>query len=378
MIYIILFIIISILTFIFGIYKNKSKMAFTFISIIITFMSMFRYGSGTDYFAYMWHYNINPSSIFDSILYKSNMNIGYRVIMGISKEFNISFEVFILCLSIIVCTIFFVTIAKNSYFPIMSLLVFYGVYFHIYVNSALRQGIAMAIFIWALLYFYKNGKVVKYIIFIIIASLFHYSVLITLMVPFLQYLYKKYFENYRVNIVLFMIGIASFIFGGEKVIVYLTNIFGISIGYEATGANILAILLRIIMLLTIWILYRNSNKNLLTQFDKLCIYIYFINTILFIAISNMSVLSRLTEYFSLLDIFIIPNLISRCKFKIIKVGGILFVIILIVSVFIKDQYSFIEQGEYFNRKLLSYPYVTIFNKDDIYKYRNINSSYILR
>ena len=132
MIYIILFIIISILTFIFGIYKKKGKLTFTFFSIIITFMSMFRYGSGTDYFAYMWHYNINPSNIYDSILYKSNMNIGYRFIMGIAKEFNISFEGFILCLSIILCAIFLITIVKNSYFPIMSLLIFYGFYFHIY------------------------------------------------------------------------------------------------------------------------------------------------------------------------------------------------------------------------------------------------------
>lgn len=375
MIYIGLFITIVILTLNSTLLNTKNKIGFNILAIILMLMSMFRYGSGTDYFAYMYHYNINPDNIIKAINYESEMNIGYRVLMAIFKQFNFTFENFVLFLSFIVMILFISTIIKNSKYPIVSLLIFYGSYYQIYVNSALRQGIAMAIFLWSFFKFFKKNEWIKYIISILIASLFHYSVLITLLAPILKIMYIKFFYNFKVNIIIFMIGILGFIFGGENILIKIANIFGITIHYSSDGANLLAVLLRVILLSVILILYKYSKKDALSQFDKMCMYFCFINTIMFIFFCNMSILSRMTEYFSLLDIFIIANIISVIKIRDIKFISVLIVISIISVVFIKDQNSFLKQGKYFVRELHKYPYVTIFNKYDIYNYRVIDDAF---
>lgn len=371
MIYISLFIIITILTLISGMLNSKKKIGFNILAVILTLMSMFRYGSGTDYFAYMYHYNNNPDNIVKAIDYNSGMNIGYKVLMAISKNFNFTFEVFTLFLAIIVMGLFVITIARNSKYPMLSLLIFYGTYYQIYVNSALRQGIAMAIFVWAFFRFYKKNKTIKYITAILIASLFHYSVLITLLVPVFKIMYDRFFYNLKINIIIFMIGIMGLIFGGENILIKIANSFGILISYQSNGANLLAVLLRIILLFVVLILYKYSEKTKLSQFDRMCIYFYFINTVVFIFVCNMSILSRMTEYFSILDVFIISNIICEIKMKDIKLFSILFVIAIISTVFIKDQYAFLKEGKYYIKEVNKYPYVTIFNKYDIYNYRII-------
>lgn len=375
MIYITIFIIIATLAIFNTGFKKKSQLDFIFITSIITAISIFRYGSGTDYFAYMWHYRMNPEGLFKSIEYESNMNVGYRSIMGIAKTFGLSFETFVSILAIIVMCFFIYTIKNNSKRPIISLLIFYGIYYQIYVNSALRQGFAMSVFFWSFFRYYKEGKTNKYIFSIIIASLFHYSVLIALVIPLLKLMYNRYFKNYRVNVSLFMLGICSLILGGERVLVNLANIFGIVIPYESDGANLLAIALRIIFLIIVLILYKYCRKDSVSDNDKFYIYVYFINTILFIAVCNLSLLSRLTEYFSLLDIIIIPNLICGIKLKDIRLVSIICITLLVGVVFKKDQKSFLVEGNYLNNEVRKYPYVTIFNKDDIYKYRYVIDTY---
>lgn len=375
MIYIILFIALAILAFFKVGMNNKSRLGFTVMSFIIAIISIFRYGSGTDYFGYMWNYSANPSGVFESIKYESGMNVGYRALMGVSKSLNFSFELFVGIIAIIVMILFIVTIKKNSKIPIISLLIFYGVYYQIYVNSALRQGLAMAIFIFAFFKYYKEEKACKYMVSIFIASLFHYSVLITLIIPIVKSMYNRYFANHRVNIILFMISISSFILGGEKVLVGIANVFGVNIYYGSSGANVLAVALRLTLLIVIIILHKNSDRKKLSEYDSFCVYIYFINTILFISICNMPALSRLTEYFSLLDIFLIANLLDNTKLKYNKVISTVGIIILIGIIFVKDQASFIEQGTYYNKGITKYPYVTVFNKDEIYNYRYVKDTF---
>lgn len=364
MVYVSLCITVAFFSVISIVYNLKMKgLAFLFFSII-TIMSMFRYGSGTDYFSYMMYYEINPSNITDSINMDSHVDIGYRIIMAISKSFGLKFEVFIAIVTLFIMLVYIISIYKNSEMPMVSLLVFMGLYYGIYVNSGIRQGIAMAIFLIAFLRYYKKRKLFRYIFLIYIGSFFHECVYIALIIPLIGLLYKKRFNDLKFNISLFIV---SIVFLGLNISSVIVHVFALS--YEITGPSIMAILLRLLMLAIMIVIYECSEKEHISSFDKKCIYIYFINVLIFISVCNIPILSRLTDCITIIDIFIFGNMCKKIKYKKDR-----FVISIVLScvllvVFCKDQKSFLVEGDYYNKNLLNYPYVSVFNKWDIYNYR---------
>lgn len=347
-------------------------------SLVLTIMSAIRYGSGSDYFAYMWHYKDTSKNLFRALTSESHMNIGYKAVMSCFKALGFSYEAFIFILSIVLMGGITYLIWRNCRYKTMSLLVFYSIYYHIYINSALRQGITLVLFLWAFFTYLKKDKFIKYSLVILIGSLFHYSILITLIFPIIKFMYKIYADNKWLNLSLIVISIISFIFKGERLLHLVGGMFGITIHYESSSASILAILLRVILLGFILILYKYADKSKVSDFDKFQIYSYFIGVVIFIAVSNTPTLSRLTEFFSILDVFIIGNIIYHINNKSLKLISIIFSIMLVGVVFIKDQMSFINQGDYYEKSVLKYPYVTIFNKEKIFRERHVIPKFIPR
>lgn len=355
---------------------TQSNVVFFILSGVLTIVSAIRYGSGSDYFGYMRHYVNNPTTISEALAMKTHMNPGYKIIMTLVKSKGLNFEGFIFFLSLTLMLVMTYLIWKNSKFKTMSLLIFYSVYYHIYINSALRQGITLVIFLWAYYTFLKENKIIKYSIAILIGSLFHYSILIMLIVPIVKFIYDRYGTNNKVNIAFIIIAFLAFIFKAERLLPIVSGMIGISIPYTSSSPRIMAILLRLVLLGMILLLYKFADKEKISEFDKFQIYTYFIGVILFIAVSNTPNLSRLTEFFSILDIFILANLISAINVKSVKLGSILAVIMIIGVIFIKDQASFIDQGSYYDKSITNYPYVTIFNKFDIFSKRQVEDKYI--
>lgn len=370
MLYIYILSILIILSIIQMFTKRNFKWIFLISSLLLMLLSAIRYGSGTDYFSYNYHYNIIPDNIAE-LADVSGQEIGYKLLMFLTKKLGINYSGFIIIISIFTMSIFTKYIIKNSNYKMLSLLMFYCVYYHIYVNSGLRQGIALAIFFLGFYKYFKKNKTKKYVLTIVIASLFHRSVLITLLIPIIKVMYNKYFKNITFNIVIIFIAISSFLLGGEKIIVLVAEMVGFNIAYSAVGANLMAIALRIVMVVAMYMLYKGVNKNMLSEFDKIEIYIFFIGMMIFIGVSNMPTLSRMIEYFGILEVIIIPNLIYKIseKNKLYKIVFTIFAILVSSTIFIKDLNSFLVEGRYYQKDIFKYPYVTIFNKDEIYLYR---------
>lgn len=376
MIFIIILLLMALVVYIQTMSAKKGSLMYIVFFIGLALISGFRYGLGTDFFAYLFFYKINPDNIIGAIQSENHMNIGYRILMSIFKSIGANSDVFIFAVGISVTAAFAYIIYKNSKYKMMSLLVFYAIYYHIYVNSALRQGIALVIFLLAFYSFLKKEKYVKYGICILIASLFHESALITLVFPLIQLVYKKFFYNRVFNGILCVGAVAMFVVKIDSILVTLAGMVGINIPYEASGFSILAVILRLISIAFIYYLYQNCDDNELTDFDRFQMYCYYIGVLIFIAISNVPIFSRLTEYFSVLEVIIYANLIYHVKSKLTKVTVSAFCTLLVCSICIKDLASFTYQGSYENKNVLSYPYTTIFNKEDIFEYREVEEKFI--
>lgn len=377
MIYVVILLLLALAVYLQTISRKKGSFLFIITSFALALMSALRYGSGSDFFPYLMYYNNTPPSIGGAIAQnESHMNLGYRIYMGIFKVLGANSDVFIFVTSIIVMTMFCYVIYKNSKYKMLSLLVFYAIYYQIYLNSALRQGIALAIFFIAFYTFFKKGKTIQYIVCILFGFLFHESILITLLFPIIHIFYKKLFYNKTFNGLLFIGAIGLFVIKADRILVALAASIGIGIPYEASGFSMLAVVLRLVSIAFIYYMYVNTDEIEITDFDKFQIYSYFIGVLIFISISNVPIFSRFTEYFSILEVMIYANLIYHVKSKLTKVVVSLFCTLLVCSICIKDIASFTVQGTYKSNNILEYPYITIFNKQDIFDYRDVEYRYM--
>lgn len=376
MIYVIVLLLLALVVYIQTMCKKKGSVLFLIASIILALISGLRYGMGSDFFHYLFYYKNAPASIMGAIAQNhSHMNIGYRVYMSMFKVLGANSDIFIFMTSICVMSIFSYTIYKNSKYKVLSLLVFYAIYYQIYLDSALRQGIALAIFFIAFYTFLKKGQILKYVICILIGFLFHESILVTLLLPIIQLFYKNFFYNKVFNGSLCVGALGMFAIRGDRILIAVAGTLGVGIPYEASTFSAVAVLLRIISMAFIYYMYMNCDDSELTDFDRFQIYSYFIGVLIFISIANVPIFSRLTEYFSILEVIIYANLVYNVRSKLTKVMVSFLCTLIVSSICVKDIVSFTNQGKYKNSNVLEYPYVTIFNKQDIFKYRQVDSPY---
>lgn len=350
----------------------KKDILFNFLWIILFILTAIRYGIGPDYFSYMNYYkNATPSNIYDALTSDVYFEKGYMIMSSIFKNLHLDFTHLIFFITMLIFILYWLVINKYSKNKILSLFIFYTLYYQVYVLNLLRQGIAMSIFFIAYFKFLKNRKYMKYIIYIFISSLFHKATLITLILVIVRMKDNYFLKNKLLNYLLIVISVCLCFFKGDILLRNIGIYLGINqlINYETSGINVFAITLRIIFFVGIIILYKCSYKNKLDDFDDFQVYTYFIGTITYIALSNNKLYSRFTDIFMMVDIILVPNLLS--KTKIIKSRLYIFPVILILysTLFVKDMITESVNGKYFYKDITKYPYVTIFNKEEIYKYR---------
>lgn len=356
--------------------KRKSDNLFIFLSILLTIICIIRYGGGSDYFAYGWHFYQIPKNIIQAINYDSHMDVGFRFIISIFRMLNLSYEGFICIISIFMLACYIYVINKYSENKLLSLFVLFCGYYLIYIESALRQGLVMSIFIFAFYKYINDNNLKIYIIIMLISSLFHKVALISLIIPIIKIIYTKVGNNNKINIIILLFSIFMFLIKGDVLLVNIVKYIGINIPYVTGKYNILAILLRIILFSILYISYKLSDDEKISDIDKFQLYLYFINTCIFIILSNNQTLSRIYDFISIIEIIVLVNFITKIKNKTMNKLILIIYMSILSILFLKDLNANIYQGNYYETGILNYPYVTIFDKDKIFEYRNVEEKYI--
>lgn len=371
-------------------YSNFSKRIFVATIVALIAVGGLRYGSGTDYFAYKYHFTIIPSNVYDAIFNikgtdSAHLDIGFRILMSSCKMIGVNYDIFIAFLSVFTTGIIGYTIYKNSNLKNLSFLIFYAGYFLVYMNSTLRQGIAMSLFFFAFYQFYQHHKYIKYIITILIAFTFHNSVVIGFVVLAIDLIFKFNLNTKLNNIILMVIASIFCLINFPNLLVQM---FNLNFSYSVGEINWLPLIVRIFYLLIIYGFIKLNQECKNKLFIQKQIYVFFISTLIYICLSRFSIASRITDYLMMLEIILIPNLIyDSCKkiivdnikilkysfsIPIIKYQVVALYIGIIAVLFIKDIKSFTYQETYFEKKLFNYEYVTIFNKEKLYVLREMD------
>lgn len=366
--------------------KNRTygKMLFYIFSAALTFILCFRYGQGTDYQGYEYHFNSisDNASLWINELYHGEL--GWYMLNFIIKNLGGNFQDFIAIISFVMMFYTVRAISKYSPYKFLSLLILYPTFYLTYYFSALRQGIVIAVFLGIGIGLLLEKKYKWYWLMTICLIFIHSSAVILLFAPLVIKWRERKPEKWIV--VLFMI---SVFLGYSGALDAFAKMIGIS-GYLEVNISYLAILLRAILFFIVYKLHKYTINYKKNEMLDVLYALYLFGFYIFILLAFTSTLSqRLTVPLKALEILLIPLLlyrvylmkkdgwISNKRLSVIKFGKyrlqvfVLIIIVILNAEMIKNIDSYIVQGNYYDSvNVFNYPYISIFDKDEIYKYRS--------
>lgn len=356
--------LLVIASFLFDIVSQKRDNMYraVFLGIIMLFfyLSVCRWGVGPDWLSYLQHFQQIDSRGDIKDFIEKNFEPGYNLFTTINKQIvpYYTFQLFVI--ASIIYILVPITILKYSKYPILSLLVWYSMV--IAYIFPVRQNIAAVIIFFSVRYIIERRKIL-FLLFVAIAASFHYSALIFLPAYFVFY---RYVSCKQMMVLLLLAVCISFVsiyiiqsllpflengMIGEKISKYLeiadTHTGGSA--YSKHAMLVRGIINRSFLIFIIILLNRYRRHNtLLNGWCNVTVLAF----ILFSFTLPVSVpLARVTMYYDLLQIFLIPylfylNFTRRSKYLIY---------------FVLVMYLFIRfRGVVFNYEDLYIPYKTVF------------------
>lgn len=343
--------------------KDIEKISFPIIMIILSTFLAFRYGQGTDFFGYNYLFNSIKdlqSAIWNP--YKIHSEIGMRLLYALFDSY-ILFNVFI---SFFLMMMLFRILNKYSFNRCLALLFFFPTCYLTYYFSAIRQAMALSIFLGIMLEYLIRNKNKQYFVWNIVACSFHISAVILFILPFL----KKNDFTYSKKII-----IGSIIGGIFFFIICYFNLIPLLGRWKFTvsGIALLSYVERLISLCMVLKLAKIHNAKEKDYLSMVLLNTYILGTCLYFNFWCLQSISRLSIYFKGLECILIPYYLWKSVSKNYLYACVFSLIAVVMTV--KNIDSYINQGLYYpDVSILNYPYVSIFDSSDkIFDYRPRNS-----
>lgn len=274
----------------------------TIIFVLLWIVAGFREGVGTDYYPYKDYFF--KTEVYT--LFNNPFEWGYYLLNKIINILTGNSRFIFLIVSFFILYVINKTILKHSPNYYLSILLFINLYFYFNSLNIMRQFIAIAIVFYSVQYIYQRD-LKRFSISIVIASFFH---LTSLFFWFMYFIVQKKYKTYvyLLGILLSFLFVFLFPYITNLLIVimpryeaYLTNMFTSSSSYSV-------ILIIISTLMFAYILLRNKEweKENIILFN-----LVYIGLILNIAASFNFLFYRVSIYFYIFVILLIPNLVQK-------------------------------------------------------------------
>lgn len=377
--------IVFIILLLFSIYeffgKTNKVLTYSLFVFLLLFVSL-RYGQGSDYFSYIYTFEFSANAFDSALLYNDfsyvTHEIGFAafsylwlIILKLSPEsLNALFSV----VSFVLAWLF---IKKYSQRPIISLFIFYCIFYLVYPFSTIRQAVCIGIFTYYLVPMLNERKYFRYYLITLLLVTIHYSSAIVLFIPVVN-LIKKYhlYQVYVISILSLVIGVVLFQYIYSFFSVF--DVIGGKVEYytQTNSLNILSILSRTALFIPILQLSKIYAKG---SIQETFLKIYIIGFFLYLIFLGSSLISaRLNVYMRYAEVFLLVDfLLYVFKYKLNRIVSFSYIILIMTVFYVKNIDSFIVQGPYYSHiNFYNYPYVSIFNKKDILEARDVKPTLI--
>lgn len=348
--------------------KHIDSILFNFSYLILLLMVVLRQGQGTDYYNYMEIYKevqYYSSESWLLLLYRNDP--GFAILNYLAQIVGISYKIFSAIFSLFIMILAYPFFYKHCSKSIIPLFFFYTTFYLIYPFSAIRQGFGIAVLLGVLYSYLKEKRYFLYYLISVLVSSVHLSFIVTFILPLIYH--KSISRKYLSIICLFAIIILIVYNPFEKIAVVLAHGRLDSYIDGSSSTKYLAMVVRLLILIPLFLIpestYRknvelnNLRKILLCGF---CIYSIF-------SFSDITA-SRIETYFRVFEGIFYAKLIHETKLKKISVQICFCYMLLLCVLFTKNINALIDQGNYKNCNIFTYPYLSLFDDEEtIYYYR---------
>ena len=294
------FILLTIILLAFSNYRGKNLLKASF--FLLAIFAILRYNFGNDYRAYME----NHTWIRNGMENPFNGEISFYYL----NKFTPNFYLLVAITSVFFIYVIYKLIASNLdglYVQLALVIFLINPYLFLMNLSAIRQCIAMCIFIIATKYIQKRN-LLKYLLLILLAVTFHTSALI---------LFPVYFivngdDMNKVQTTILIVGILFLLIEGAVV----TQIIEKGLGYLEISDYIyhfsqdMSNSLRATLLTGVYFLYVVLNLTNLKGYKLICGKLYLIGLIFGLLAFHFSMFTRIQMYFDIFSIVTIPAILE--------------------------------------------------------------------
>ncbi len=289
--------------------SKKSKLISCIIAIILILLAGLRNKVGTDWLAYYEYYTFGVKGIEYGYMFFNTL---------FSEQLGFHYNVFLLVMNAIAISFLVSSSWKLSPLPALALLLYFSdlyLYFHL---SGFRQALATCFTCYALTFVILDKRnLIKFILYIIIASSFHLTALIALLAYFIPQ--RKLFKKEYVIIVIGFMFFSTLIYFTSS---FLTGMFAYKAEYylklQEQSQNIkvgyaIGIVRRLIPICLI-LLFARSNyfQNSVSCF---LFNLYLIGLGIFVSsyLISPDIGVRVSSYFIIMEIFMLGHLLFSIK-----------------------------------------------------------------
>lgn len=282
---------------------------FLFISFLILFLtSALRVDVGSDYRSYRsWFVTIAAGyeSYFEPLFYS---------LVVLISSFTTNPQWLIATSSFITLVLTYVAIRRHSVNPALSVFLFSAMSFYFASFNGIRQFIAISIILLLFDYLAKR-KVIKYLLGVIVASMFHTSALIMIPVYFLVGMRYKPLAY----IIVIAIASSSFLFR-DALLGWMIELYPMYAGNDAflyRGFSFSEVLIAtgLVLAVVMLVFFKRGKMSMANTTDRVIFNITFYSLILHTCLAWIPAINRLTLYVDIAFILIIPLVLLKISNK---------------------------------------------------------------
>lgn len=356
------------------IFQKTPKGLFALSFLALSAMLCLRFGQGTDYFNYAAIYYTVPGNPVASLTAPVHAEVGWKILCSFFRAAGASFPVFIFCLSVYMMTMLlrFLKLFGGEKKLLILLLCYHTLYMS-YFMSILRQALVIVTLLGLLLPWLLQRKYLRFCIVTLALSSLHSIALLLLLLPLLRGVQLKVKQCVALVILGFAVGVAFCTVD----IAAILNRFKAHVYFRDAQISVVAIAERIFSFAVVtFAYYLHFQGTEPDQNDPLHIVYktYTIGLLLYGVLMWSALISSRTVYiFKVVEIFLLCVCLPACK----KSRHMVFIYLVALSalLYVKNVGSYLEQGSYTNANMINYPYVSVFDQQEILNYRSDLNNY---
>ncbi|MDR2657439.1 MAG: EpsG family protein [Oscillospiraceae bacterium] len=351
---------------------------------LFAFFSL-RYGQGQDYLNYLSIYaTVKPLNMLPNyFLYSFNkIEIGFFYLISFMRMCHVHFSVFVALLSGGSLLMIDRFIRKFSPLPVLSLTCFFAVYSLTYMESGLRQLIALCLMLgWALPDWLAEKRLRSALVFCVAATM-HASALLALAVLLVFFHgeqraawdWKLKWVALCTGLVLIAMLIINFV-NLTPILQRFPEPYGSVLIYylrTARSFSLLALANRLIFLVIIGALTFRARDRL-TAREWFLVKFYAVGFLVYLTFMSVDLIaSRTNVYFRIVEFALLPALLYRNRDLNLKIAPAFAAILAMLGfIYIKDVRAIMDFGQYFRTNPTEYPYITILKPAELMEVRYI-------